>query len=184
MNKPVLFVFLMMAICISNAQIYKWTDSQGVVHFSDKPHEGAEKVKIPEAQTYTPPADDAGGAPQQDNVKQKEDEDKYTKLEIIQPQNEATIRNNQGYVVVAVQIEPDLSQGDNLQIIFDGSPLGDPQPNLLFQLNGIYRGSHTIAVQVLNAKGDVLKTSDSITIFMHNPRVGMGKGRKKNIKSN
>ncbi|HBD7470011.1 TPA: DUF4124 domain-containing protein [Legionella pneumophila] len=185
MNKLPLFVFLMMVICLSSAQIYKWTDSQGVVHFSDKPHQGAEKIKIPEAQTYTPPANETGGSSEQEqkSVKQ-EDQEKYTKLEIIQPQNEATIRNNQGYVVVAVQIEPDLSPGNNLQLIFDGAPLGEPQPNLIFQLNGIYRGSHTIAVQVLNDKGDVLKVSDSITIFMHNPRVGMGKGRKKNINSN
>ncbi|KGP63466.1 hypothetical protein EP47_05615 [Legionella norrlandica] len=183
MNKLVSFVLLMMIICCSHAQIYKWTDSQGVVHFSDKPHEGAEKVKIPETQTYTPPENGSGGSSEPKEVK-KEEEEKYTRLEIIQPQNEATIRNNQGYVVVAVQIEPDLSSGDNLQLIFDGAPLGDPQPNLLFQLNGIYRGSHTIAVQVLNANGEVVKTSESITIYMHRPRVGMVKGRNKNIKAN
>lgn len=177
MNKLVLFVSLMLTFCSSFGQVYKWTDSQGVVHFSDKPHEGAVKLKIQDTQTFKPPVSQTGGEPTNKEEESTQGEDhKYTKIEIVQPTNEATIRNNQGFVVVAVHLEPDLSPGDNLQMVFDGAPLGDPQPNLLFQLNGIYRGTHTMAVQVLNANGDVLGTSDPITIYMHRPRVGMVKG--------
>jgi hypothetical protein len=56
MNKCVLTVVLMSIVCVSYAQIYKWTDSQGVIHFSDTPHDGAQKLNIPDAQTYSPPS--------------------------------------------------------------------------------------------------------------------------------
>lgn len=181
MKKLILFLSLMTVyICAAHAQIYKWIDAQGNVHFSDVPHEGAEKVKINESQTYSPPK------PINNNLSSTGDQQKeakprsYTKLVISQPENEATIRNNQGYLVVAVEIEPDLTPGDNLQLLYDGAPIGEPQPNPSFQLNGVYRGSHTIAVQVLDPSGQVLNTSDSITFFMHRPRVGMGGGGPKN----
>ncbi|KTD34178.1 hypothetical protein Lmor_1575 [Legionella moravica] len=181
MKKLLLAVSCMVLICASYAQIYKWTDSQGVVHFSDRPHPGSEQLKIPDTQSYTPPVKPSGGDTQnQDkNDTTTSEEHKYTKIGIIQPLNEATIRNNQGYVVVAVELEPTLAQGDSVQIIFDGAPMGEPQQNLLFQLNGIYRGKHTLAVQVINSEGEVLLTSDTITIFMHRPRVGMVQGMKK-----
>ncbi|TAL65630.1 MAG: DUF4124 domain-containing protein [Legionella sp.] len=181
MKKLILFLSLMtLCICAASAQIYKWTDAQGNVHFSDVPHDGAEKVKINESQTFSPPKPINGnnstlGTKDQTSNKPRS----YTKVVISQPQNEATVRNNNGYLVVAVELEPDLTPGDNLQLLFDGAPIGEPQPNLSFQLNGIYRGEHTIAVQVLDPSGQVLNTSDSVTFFMHRARVGMGGGGTK-----
>ncbi|WP_298626936.1 DUF4124 domain-containing protein [uncultured Legionella sp.] len=182
MKKLVLVVSCMFLFCVSYAQIFQWTDSQGVVHFSDQPHPGAKQLNIPDSQGYTPPASTAGGASSQEEQKTEHpsnDEPKYSKIAIIQPLNDATIRNNQGYIIVAVEMEPALAEGDALQMVFDGAPLGEPQSNTLFQLNGIYRGTHTMAVQILNSDGDILLTSESITIHMHRPRVGMVKGGNK-----
>lgn len=178
MNKFALLLSLVIffIISVSYAQVYKWTDSQGLVHFSDTPHDGAQKVKIPDAQTFSPPTIPKTQFPDQDeNGKMTPKDHKYNKIVITQPTNEATIRNNDGYLIVAVQLEPNLVNGDKLQLLFDGSPLGDPQTNLIFQLNGIYRGSHTISVQALDEGGAVLNTSDPVTVFMQRPRVGMGK---------
>jgi hypothetical protein len=178
MNKLFLIAALIMIVCTSYAEVYTWTDSQGVVHFSDSPHQGAEKIKLPEDQSFsTPSPSSSSPAPKQEDVltHEEDSEKSYTKVAIREPLNQATIRNNQGYVLVSVELEPKLSEGDNLQILFDGAPLGEPQPHTVFELNGIYRGSHTIAVQVLNANGDVLLVSDPITIFMQRPRVGMAR---------
>ncbi len=106
----------MFACCALHAQIYKWTDSQGVIHFSDKPHQGSQTVKIPEPQIYSPldavPNENAppAKASQGDHV--------YNSVSIAQPTDQATIRNNQGYVVVATQLDPSLMEGDTLQLIF------------------------------------------------------------------
>lgn len=169
-----LLVFLV-TICAAQAQIYKWTDSKGDVHFSDVPHPGAEKIEIPEAQTYAPPTPKSEMVPTPSPKKTASDEQKYSKIEIVQPHNLETFRSSQGYIMVAVQLEPPLQKGDKLQLQFDRSPLGEPQVSPVFQLSGIYRGSHTISVQVLDASGNVLDESDSITVYMQNPRTGMGR---------
>lgn len=166
---------LMLILSTAFADIYKWVDSRGVVHFSDTPHSGATKIELPEAQSYSPPAQSE--APLEHlspNSEHPSNEHAYSKIQITQPDNEATIRNNQGSIAVTVQVEPDLFSEDKLQLIFDGSPLGEPQTNTLFQLSGIYRGAHTLGVQIVDASGSVLDTSDPITIYMFRPRVGMG----------
>ena len=167
-----LLTFILM-ICAAQAQIYKWTDSRGNVHFSDVPHEGAEKIKIPEAQTFTPPTPKSAVVPASKPEQEENKEQRYTKIEIVQPHNMETFRSSQGYLMVAVELDPPLKKGDTLQLLFDSSPLGDPQVSPVFQLSGIYRGSHTIAVQVLDANGNILDKSDSITVYMQNPRTGM-----------
>jgi hypothetical protein len=174
MNKPIVCCLLMLMICASHAQIYKWVDGQGVMHFSDNPHDGAEIVKTPDPQVYSPPVPPPAQSPEPAvENKSEKSEASYTSIAITQPLDQATIRNDKGYVAVIVQVEPKLNKGDLVQIIFDGSPMGDPQEALLFQLNGIYRGEHTLEAQILNPDGDVLETSERITIYMQRPRVGM-----------
>lgn len=178
MDKLAIVLSLMMVIGISHADIYQWVDSQGKVHFSDTPHPGAKKLNIPDAQTYSPPVPESSALEKQIPASLDAPKPTYTKVAIAQPDNEATIRNNQGFIAVTVEVVPDLLPGDKVQLIFDGSPLGEPQTTLLFPLNGIYRGSHTLAVQVIDADGVAVETSESITVFMFRPRVGMGTSGK------
>ncbi|MCW8385821.1 DUF4124 domain-containing protein [Fluoribacter dumoffii] len=178
MNKFLVSLSLMMCICISYAQIYKWTDSQGNVHFSDTPHEGAEIITIPEEQSYSSPNPSSTSTPKEEDEQPVKLKHTYTKIEIAQPKPGATIRNNQGFVEISVEVEPELFPGDQLQLIYDNAPLGKPQTNPLFEVNGMYRGSHTFAVQIVDADENVLETSEPITIYVFRPRVGMVPGTK------
>lgn len=174
MRKLGILLLLFIGLHAAQAQIYKWTDSDGNVHFSDQPHQGAEQVDLPEAQTFSPPPpNQQGNNKGQTTPKTADTERGYKTLKISQPEDQATIRNNQGYVPVIVAIVPDLKSGDKLQILYDSEPLGEPKATTVFALNDVKRGSHTIAVQVLDEEGSVLNTSEPITIFMHRPRVGM-----------
>lgn len=174
MMKKWIFFFMFVSLAfVSRAQIYKWTDNQGNVHFSDQPQKGAEKVELPQIQTFSPPPVPDSS---QSGNNQVDDDDatvEYESFAIIQPTNEATIRNNQGYVNVSVQIEPQLQEGDQLQLVYDGQDLGKPQVNPSFSLNEVERGEHTVAVKIINASGKVIGTTDSVTFYMHRPRVGM-----------
>ncbi len=167
------FVLATSPIQAQDQPIYKWTDSSGDTHFSDKPHPGAEQIELPKAQTYSSPK-----IPPQDNSTApvtNAEASTYDNISIAEPNDQTTIRNTQGYVSILVELKPKLKSGDRVQIIFDGTPVGEPQASTVFALQDILRGSHTLAAQVMDNKGKVLKTSDLITIFMMPPRVGMGR---------
>lgn len=175
MNKFVIVFAMLISMCTCYADVYTWKDSQGVVHFSDQPHDGAERVKVPEIQTFSPPSSPQPSDSRPDqSSKVDKSKQTYDLVEIKQPENNGTIRNNDGSVQVFIQVEPALAPGDMIQLQFDGSAVGEPQANLQFQLSGVVRGAHTIAAQVVNKQGDVLGSSDTVTFFMQRPRVGMG----------
>jgi hypothetical protein len=150
-----------------HAQVYRWIDSQGVVHFSDTPHVGADQYHAPKAQSFTSPTVPS----KKQSMQSKPDVHLYKNVIISEPLNESTLRNNQGSFLVAVELSPALFSGDNLQLLIDGTPYGTPQTEVVFEVDGIHRGAHTLQIQVVNSKGTVLKTSEKITIFMHRPIV-------------
>jgi len=43
-----LFLFALLGACIlpAHAEIYRWTDAQGRVHFGERPQQGAERVEV------------------------------------------------------------------------------------------------------------------------------------------
>jgi len=167
--------WLLLGFCLAinplHAEIFKWTDSNGDVHFSDKPHPGAVEIELPKVQTYSAPK--VPVAEKSPEPITKAPVEAYEKISIVQPENQLTIRNTEGYVSIIVELEPALQKGDKIQLIFDGAPLGKPQPTTVIALRDINRGSHTIAAQVVSPKGKVLNTSSTITIFMMPPRTNM-----------
>src|SRR3984957_17565501 len=55
--RALLLVTLMSLTCsvAVAGTVYKWVDENGVVHYSDQPHENAEKVELKAPQTYSSP---------------------------------------------------------------------------------------------------------------------------------
>ncbi|MGH8399705.1 MAG: DUF4124 domain-containing protein, partial [Gammaproteobacteria bacterium] len=51
----IILLLLAMTTFAQADQVYKWVDAQGNVHYSDKPHPGAQKVKIAPPQSYSAP---------------------------------------------------------------------------------------------------------------------------------
>lgn len=176
MNKCQLVLFI--SLCLSligtaQAEIYTWTDGAGVVHFSDRPEPGAKTVHLQESQTYSPPPASGAQQPPSNGVPQGKTSP-YESVQIIDPVNEVTIRNPQGFVPVTVEVKPKLAEGDGIQLVLDGRVLGKPQQTSAFTLQNLDRGSHTLVAQVVNEKGTVQSSSKAVTIFMMQPRVNMG----------
>lgn len=178
------YLFIILALfsgSVSCAQIYKWTDANGIVHFSDIPHQGAETVNLPKVQTQAvPPPDQTSEKPaaKPSSKAAPSPADSYEEVAITEPENESTIRNNQGVIPVMVSLKPALMEGHQLQLVFDGKVIGAPQEATSFVLNSVDRGSHTIAVNVIDSQGEVVATTDKITVYMQRPRVNMGKGNQ------
>lgn len=168
-------IIVMLIILPARAEVYRWTDSSGNVHFSDQPHKGAKPVELPPVQTYSPPEPtpekkaDAGKPDDDENLSPS-----YKSVSIVQPAPQSTIRNSQGLVPVVVEFEPKLRKNDKVQLIYDGKPMGEPQNKPFFTLTNVFRGSHTISVQVFSDEGVMINESEPVTFFMHQPRVNMG----------
>lgn len=170
-----LILALLFLLCLPlHAQVYRWIDSQGIVHFSDTPHVGADTFHVPEAQGFSP----SQVRTKNQSVQSVSNEHQYINLSISEPLNESTIRNNQGSFLVAVELNPALFSGDALQLLIDGTIYGTAQTEVVFQVDGIHRGAHTLQIQVVNSKRTVLKTGEKIIIFMHRPIVNDTRGTR------
>ena len=52
--RTLLFTLMSLACTVAlAATVYKWVDEDGVVHYSDQPHENAQKVELKAPQTYS-----------------------------------------------------------------------------------------------------------------------------------
>lgn len=158
------FIFLL-APALAGAAIYQWTDKQGQVHFSDQPHPGAKKIILPPVPDPAPRPVPVESTPQPPVVS-KPKVRQYHTIEIVQPQSEATLRSNEGLVTVYVYTDPALFPGDKYVLLVDGLPSGAPQTSNQFSLQDIYRGTHSIQVEVIDPDGKIIGKSETVIFFM------------------
>lgn len=154
-------------------QVYKWVDKDGVVHYSSQPPaEGAQPARLPPVQTYkggTHPSlkqfEKAGpaGAPAA----------AASQIDIVTPAHDETFRGGERVVPVAVMVTPQLSEGQKLIYLLDGTPASAPTSNTSYALTGVDRGMHTVSVSLVDANtGETLATSQGVTIHMKPPIAG------------
>ena len=55
-TRPILILLGVLAATGVQADAYKWTDEDGVVHYSDRPHPGAQRVDLGESRSTRPVA--------------------------------------------------------------------------------------------------------------------------------
>src|SRR5215470_1511115 len=95
---------LMSVVCTValSATVYRWVDENGVTHYSDQPHENAEKVQVAAPQTYKPtPVPVARPAPRNPSAQATTG----YQCQVVAPTNDATFPNTYS-VDTAVQVVP------------------------------------------------------------------------------
>ncbi|WJW75524.1 DUF4124 domain-containing protein [Thiohalobacter sp. IOR34] len=148
---------------LAEAAVYKWVDENGTVHFSDKPHPNAEQIRLPKPSTYTPPPLPSS----QPAVKKPAAAPGYERLQILEPQNDATIRNDAGEFSVRLLLQPDLRRGLGHRVLveLDGKvyPLDS---GLEYRFRNIDRGSHVLRARVVDGDGKELIASEPLTFHL------------------
>ena len=147
------------------ADIYRWTDAEGNVIFSDSPQPGAEEISVDTTNVVPAQAVFPDIEPDQSAPTAKP----YSKVFIESPANEATIRDNVGNIAVVVGSEPPLQGafGHTVELFFDGKSFEDPGDGTQFQLKGVERGAHTLEAVIRHGKGVVIGRSPLSTFFLH-----------------
>jgi len=161
-----LFTLMLLACPLAVAgPVYKWVDENGVIHYSDQPHENAQKIHIGEPQTYkaTQYADPGGAAAAASPVSYK--------CAVTSPADQQTFTNTDA-VGVGAQVEPALRADTPIFVMLDGRMVMDqPTDALQFTLKGLERGEHNLSIVVRDAAGKVACASPAVTFFVRLPTV-------------
>ncbi len=150
-----LSVIFIAAATAPAAEVYRWVDDQGVVHYSDRPSEGADRLTIDAPQTIRAPV------PQRRPNRSSQDENAgetaeiYETLEIVSPGQEEILWNIGGQLSVAIQLQPRLQRGHRLDLYLDGEQVASPRTTRAI-LSDVFRGTHTLTAEVKDASDQVL----------------------------
>jgi Domain of unknown function (DUF4124) len=152
------------------ATMYRWVDAQGVVHYSDTPQPGAEKIQMESAQTYkAPPVQSSAQA--NPTAAQKTQTAAYRSCRITAPTADQSFFAPDS-VPVVVALEPRLQPGDEVVVTVDGTPLnaaGSDTTN--FRLPDPSRGEHTVNFTVQGSDGKAACTAQAVTFNVERPSV-------------
>ncbi|MEO5344298.1 MAG: DUF4124 domain-containing protein [Gammaproteobacteria bacterium SHHR-1] len=170
--RSLLIALLLLPQLLCAAEVYRWTDAQGRVHFGDEYPDGQaevkppEKIKLKQPSVYTapPPATQSGTA-----QKAREAPIAY-RLEILSPRPEQSIHSAAGIVQVETRLSPAPEPGLEFQYLLDGQVRArGPQPST--RLSGVHRGAHDLQVIVRDAEGRRRAVSRLLSFYLHQPRV-------------
>jgi uncharacterized protein DUF4124 len=148
---------------------YRWVDAQGVVHYSDTPHPGADVIQLSGAQTYhgTPAPAASPAAPPPPTTPA---DSGYQSCTITQPPPDTELFAPEA-VNVSIQLVPALHAGDTVGVHVDGNTLPAAGNGLSFEIPQPERGSHTITAEVRGADGTVLCSAPAVTFSIQRPSV-------------
>jgi hypothetical protein len=147
------------------AEAYRWVDEDGVVHYSDRPREGAEPIVLPTPNVATTRRVQRPSAAQDgDDGAAEEPQTGYTSIEILSPAAEETLWNIEGVLNVSVALQPGLQPGHQVRAYFDGQM--QPVSGTSFQVQEVWRGVHNIQVEVVDATGKVMIRSQPSRFYV------------------
>ena len=162
MRVPV--ILLLIIAVTARAEVYKSINADGEVVYSDRPTQGAERVKMPALPSYTPRPLRTPGR----SAPALEQQLQYERFSITRPANDATIRNNLGTVEIATRLVPALltALGHRIQYYLDGVAHGALHDSTTLTLSNVERGEHRLSVSVVDATGTVLISTAETTVFV------------------
>lgn len=161
---------LLLLAASAQADVYKSINEKGEVIYSDQPAPNAQRMKLPELPTYTAPTiPSLSSTP----PPPKPAESPYRSVKIVAPENNATIRDNQGVVRVQVAIDPQLmtTQGHKIQFYLNGEPHGIPVGTTSISFSNLDRGTYTLTTSVVDAEGAILGSADPVVFHLHRESV-------------
>ena len=151
---------------------YRWTDAQGVVHYSDTPQPGAQVIQLQQAQTYRAPGPSAAAIKAaKADAAATDPASPYLSCNIGQPAAESSLFAPES-VPITVALSPGLRGGDQVNVTVDGVAVAPLTPGgLQFQLPGPERGAHMISALVSDADGKTICHSAPLTFYVQRPSV-------------
>lgn len=159
-------IILLLLAGSAHADVYKSINAAGEVVYSDTPTTGAEVMEMPELPTYTaPPVTETTTASKEEPAETAV----YSELVFVKPEDDATIRSNQGIINAELKLSPPLRlrSKHRIQFYLDAEPHGEPGTSLRTVMGNVDRGEHTLTASVLDSNGEAVIDSDPVIVHLH-----------------
>jgi hypothetical protein len=153
----------LLAPTVSSAGIYKYLDENGRIAYSDKPVEGAKKMKV--QRQPTPQQDQSTDDEETAEVDEDGEVTSYKSLKVLNPTQGKVISDRSGSVQVIFLPSPRLSAQHQLVINVDGKDISRGKHANL-NLSNVHRGSHTVSGRIVDADGNLMIESPSVTFHV------------------
>lgn len=159
----------------ATAEVYTYIDAEGNRVFTDSP--GANKAqRIELAPTNSqdqpapgirlPPAYDAPVLPPA-----------YQLLRILTPEPDTTLRDESANnLIVTATSEPSLLPGHSYRLMLNSQPASEPGRSPVFPLENLERGTHQLAVEILDTEGRILERTPNQPV--HVQRISLAQKRQ------
>jgi hypothetical protein len=148
------------------ADTYRWVDKDGVVHYSDQPNPGAERIPLTTAPlpgSVAPqqaPARPAAGPATQPV---------YAGCEISSP-NPDQVFTNTTAVGASVSVLPGLQSGHRITMRLNGQIVqGWPDASQSYQLQDLARGSYTLQALIVDGANRPVCSSRALMFHVRQP---------------
>jgi hypothetical protein len=169
MRYPLFSLLLFVASASPAAQAWRWVDQNGVVHYSDQPHPGAEPVQVKPAPKpgsvaprYVPSSSDS------ETMRPTERVAAVTQCGITAPQPDQTFDSPE-VVSMLLQVLPTLPPGLSVQATLNGQPLPWPQRLFAYQWAEPDRGTHVLRVRIVDARQQTVCEATPVTFNVLRP---------------
>jgi hypothetical protein len=160
---------LLAAFAVQAAVVYKWVDADGVVHFSDQPYPGAEKIY-----TSSPSTAAAGSAPNSAAGSRQAPKGAaasglgFSEFSIASPVNDQTFFGDD-VIAVHLNLAPGLKPSQSITWHLNGKQLEFPPDAMSFPLPHLDRGAYTLAATITDQETSEAQSSNSVTFYVRQP---------------
>ena len=148
------------------AVIYKWKDSEGVIHYSDQAVPGAEKIATSSnASNGVGGATRAAAAPAPPRASSSAP---YAEFVIDSPGKEQVFFGDDS-IPVRARLAPALKETQMLTWRLNGSPLAEHAGALQFTLAAMPRGTYQLSATVIDSATGDSQSAEAVTFYVRQP---------------
>lgn len=172
MRNSLLLSLALLLAAPASAEIYRTVDADGNVVFSDVPPrtvlsdgESTAPLSVAPINSYESP-EPSNDAVEPQNAAAALDAAYYGRIEVVEPLNDAAIRDNGGNLTVAIALAPRLRGDHRLVLVLDQSPSDAAANGNVFALTNLDRGTHALTARVVDGSGAVIAESAPVSFHM------------------
>ena len=150
------------------AVVYKWTAPDGVVHYSDQPVPGAEKIFTASGPTPAATASSGRAAVNGPTPAKKIAALSYNRMAVTSPSPDQTFFGDES-ITVQLALDPALKPEHTITWHLNGQPLLQEPTATQFVLPRLDRGTYVIAATISDPQTGESASTNSVSFFVRQP---------------